>query len=219
VKASYAGAKLDWIDGGCRRRDCKKEARLLFPEAFTRHDRGLDGEPFFRTRSDRRLAPHEATGLYSIRPFLRARGDFRLTAGELTPAQADRAQAWLAARQGDRVFERQALESLVASDPGDLAAWKRLAEAARQDGKPEIAAEPEHRQADIARLDDRFHKLFDRNQPIRDAVEMGELAEKLGHTFVAKVFFTVAAAKSLHRDDARRELARLTTPVGIATGR
>jgi enediyne biosynthesis protein E4 len=141
-----------------------------------------------------------------------------LPAGELTPAHADRAQAWLAARQGDRVFERQALESLVASDPGDLAAWKRLAEAARQDGKPEIAAEPEHRQADIARLDDRFHKLFDRNQPIRDAVEMGELAEKLGHTFVAKVFFTVAAATSLHRDDAKRELARLTARPDFEAG-
>jgi enediyne biosynthesis protein E4 len=137
-----------------------------------------------------------------------------LPAGELTPAQADRTQAWLAAKQGDRALERQALEHLVASDPGDLAAWKRLAEAARQDGKPEIAAELDRRQADIARLNDRFHKLFDRNQPIRDAVEMGELAEKLGHTFVARVFFNVAAAKSLHRDDARRELARLTTRMG-----
>jgi enediyne biosynthesis protein E4 len=142
-----------------------------------------------------------------------------LPAGELTQAHADRAKAWLAAKQGDRALERQALDRVVASDPGDHTAWKRLAELVRQDGKPEIAVELERRQADIARLNDRFHKLFDRNQPIRDAVEMGELAEKLGHTFVAKVFFTVAAAKSLNRDDARRELARLMTPMATATGR
>ena len=67
------------------------------------------------------------------------------------------------------------------------------------------------------RLNERFHKLYDRNQPIRDAVEMGQAAAKLGHAFVARVFFTVAAAKSLHPNDARRLLPALSQqPVGSA---
>jgi hypothetical protein len=153
------------------------------------------------------------------RPEVVRQAQAHLTAGELMPPQTDRVRAWLAASKNERVAERQALDRVVAADPGDLAAWKRLADLARQDGKPEMAAEIERRQADSARLNDRFHKLFDRNQPIRDAVEMGQLAEKLGHLFVAKVFLTVAAAQSLHRDDAQRELARLNTGPGVEAAR
>jgi tetratricopeptide (TPR) repeat protein len=136
-----------------------------------------------------------------------------LPAGELTPLQTDRVHAWLAASEGDRAAEQQSLNRVVAADPGDLAAWKRLADLARQDRQPESATEIERRSAEMARLNERFHKLYDRNQPIRDSVEMGQLARRLGHTFVAKVFLTVAAAKSLHPDDARRLLAEVTAPL------
>ncbi len=133
-----------------------------------------------------------------------------LPAGELTPLQTDRVHAWLAASEGDRAGEQKSLHRVVAADPGDLAAWKRLADLARQDRQPESAIEIERRSAEMARLNERFHKLYDRNQPIRDSVEMGQLARRLGHTFVAKVLLTVAAAKSLHPDDARRLLAEVT---------
>ena len=143
-----------------------------------------------------------------------------LSAGELTPPQTDRVHAWLAASEGDRAAKQQALDRVVAADPGDLAAWKRLADLARQDRQPERATDFERRSAGMARLNERFHKLYDRNQPIRDSVEMGELAGKLGHKFVAKVFLTVAAAKSLHPDDARRLLKTLSEqPVGPAERR
>ncbi len=125
-----------------------------------------------------------------------------LPAGTLTPLQTDRVDAWLAASEGDRAAEQQSLNRVVSADPGDLAAWKRLAELASQDRRPESVTEIERRSAEIARLNECFHKLYDRNQPIRDSVEMGQLARRLGHTFVAKVFLTVAAAKSLHPDDA-----------------
>jgi enediyne biosynthesis protein E4 len=140
-----------------------------------------------------------------------------LSAGELTPPQTDRVHAWLAASEGDRAAEQQALDRVIAADPGDLSAWKRLADLARQDGQPERAAEIERRSVEIARLNERFRKLYDRNQPIRDSVEMGQVAGNLGHTFVAKVFLTVAAAKSLHPDHARHLLERLSQqPVGSA---
>jgi tetratricopeptide (TPR) repeat protein len=131
-------------------------------------------------------------------------------AGESTPAQLIRIQAWLAARQGDRAAERQALDRLIAIDPGDLTALKRLAELARQDGQPDRTAELQRRLAEIDRQSTRYRKLYERNQPIRDAAEMGHLAEKLGRSFEARVFLSVAAAKSLHRDGARRDLERLS---------
>ena len=140
-----------------------------------------------------------------------------LPAGELKPVQSDRVQTWLAACQGDRVAERQALDRVVAADPTDLAAWIRLADLARHDGHFERVNKIERRQSDIARLGLRFHKLYDRNQPIRDAIEMGQVAAKLGHIFVARVFLTVAAAKSLHPHDAKRLLQTLSQrPAGSA---
>ena len=64
-------------------------------------------------------------------------------AGELTPPQTDRVHAWLAASEGDRSAEQRALDRVVAADPGDLAAWKRLADLARQDRRPDRATEIE----------------------------------------------------------------------------
>ena len=138
-------------------------------------------------------------------------------ASESTPGQVNRIKAWLAAMQGDRATERQALDHLVAADPADHSALKRLAELARQDGQPERAAEIERRQAEIVRASARYHQLYERNQPIRDAVEMGHLAEILGRPFEARIFLNVAAAESLNRDEARRELQSLSPyPAAVA---
>ena len=134
----------------------------------------------------------------------------QLPARFVSRAQTERVQAFLAARYGDQDAERRALDRLVAADPFDRAAVTRLLELTRRDGQPERVTEIERRSAEIAPLNERFHKLYDRNQPIRDSDEMGQLALRLGHTFVAKVLLTVAAAKSLHPDDARRLLAEVT---------
>ncbi len=140
-----------------------------------------------------------------------------LPAGQSSLAQDNRIQAWLAASRGDLALERRALDQLVATDPADIVALKRLAKLARDNGEPVRAAELERRQVDIARLSERFHHLYDRNQPIRDAIEMGQVAAKLGHIFVARVFLTVAAAKSLHPHDAKRLLQTLSQrPAGSA---
>ena len=135
-----------------------------------------------------------------------------LPASESTNAQVNRIGAWLAAKQEDRAAERLALERLVAIEPADLTAVKRLAELARDDGRPEAIAEMQRRESEIERLRARYQKLFDRNQPIRDAVEMGRLAEKLGRPFEARVFLSVAAKEGLNRDDLRGDLERLSQP-------
>ena len=59
----------------------------------------------------------------------------RLAAGHLPLSRFDRAEllefrAWLAARQGDSGLEQSTLNELVAAEPGNIAAWDRLAEMA-----------------------------------------------------------------------------------------
>ena len=63
--------------------------------------------------------------------------------------------------------------------------------------------------AEIDRLRARYLKLYDRQQPIRDAVEMAGLAERLGRWFEARVFLTLAVSENPEREDLRRDLRRL----------
>jgi enediyne biosynthesis protein E4 len=131
-----------------------------------------------------------------------------LPAQESTPAQVQRLTAWLAARRGDRGGERRALERLIAVDPADATAWDRLVELAVQEGQHARVAELRGKKAEIDQLTARYHKLYQRNQPMRDAAEMAHLAEQLGLGFEARAFLTVAAAVGSGGDQLRRELAQ-----------
>jgi tetratricopeptide (TPR) repeat protein len=141
----------------------------------------------------------------------------RFPASECTRAEVSRVAAWLAAQRGDHLSEAQALDRVVAADPADRIALDRLAELAQKAaGLPERLAPLQRQKAEIDRLMARYQMLYDRNQPIRDAVEMGQLAQRLGRTYEARVFLTVAAAESLNPDNAKRELKSLiqhSTPV------
>jgi thioredoxin-like negative regulator of GroEL len=132
-----------------------------------------------------------------------------LPAVALSSAQLHRLKAWLAARQGDIATERQELDHLVAEDPADRTAFDRLARLAEEAGQPARATELLRKKAEIDRLRVRYEKLYDRNQPIRDAEEMASLAEQLGRTFEARVFLAVASSEEPERDDLRQGLRRL----------
>ena len=97
-----------------------------------------------------------------------------LPAEDSTSAQVHRLKAWLAAKRGDVATERRELERLIAEDPADLTALDRLAQLAEKEGQPAQAAELLRKKAEIDRLRARYEKLYDRNQPIRDAEEMAE---------------------------------------------
>ncbi len=142
-----------------------------------------------------------------------------LPAEESTPAQLDRLKAWLSARRGDVASERRELEALVVADPADLKALDRLAQLAEQAGEPARAAELHLEQAEIQRLLARYDKLYDRTQPIRDAVEMAEIAQQLGRTFEAQVFLTLALAEDPERLDLRHTLGRLSQRPARSTHR
>jgi tetratricopeptide (TPR) repeat protein len=127
----------------------------------------------------------------------------------LKPFQLHRVQAWLAAQQGDKTTERQELEQLLMAEPADLQALDRLAQLAEANGEPDRAARLRQRTEEIKRLQARYERLYQRKQPIRDAVEMAKLAEQLGRIFVARGFLAIALANDPNRDDLRRDFLRL----------
>jgi len=126
------------------------------------------------------------------------------------PAQILRLKAWLSSHRGDVESERRELERLIAADPADLTALDRLAQLAEKNGQPARAAELFRKKAEIDRLRARYEKLHDRNQPIRDAVEMAHLAQQLGREFEARVFLTVAISEDPEREELRHDLGRMS---------
>ncbi|WP_165235694.1 tetratricopeptide repeat protein [Aquisphaera insulae] len=135
-----------------------------------------------------------------------------LPAGDASPADVHRLSAWLASRRGDAPAERRELERLLEDTPGDLPALDRLAALARETGEASRADDLLRRKAEVERQLARYKKLFDRNQPIRDAEEMADLAEHLGRRFESRGFLTIALADDPARADLRRSLARLAPP-------
>jgi enediyne biosynthesis protein E4 len=113
---------------------------------------------------------------------------------ESTPAQVQRLTAGLAVIGGDLDSERRALERLVEVDSADVAALDRLAAIAEKEGQPDRAGDYRRRKTEIGRLQARYEALYKRNQSLRDAAEMANLAEQLSRTFEAKVFRTIAMA-------------------------
>ena len=133
-----------------------------------------------------------------------------LPAAESMPAQLHRLNAWLASKQGDVETERRELERLLVADPADPTAVDRLVLLAEQDGQPAQAAELRRKKGEIDRLRARYEQLYERKQPIRDAVEMAKLAERLGREFEARSFLTVAISDDPNREDLRHDLERLS---------
>ncbi len=132
-----------------------------------------------------------------------------LPAADSNPAELHRLAAWFAAHRQDLASEQLALAQLVEADPGDGASLDRLAELAVKEGKPAQAAELRQRKAGIDQLKNQYQELLLRDQPLRDAGKMAELAEKLGHWFEGKVFASVALANEPGRDDLRAAIGRL----------
>jgi Tfp pilus assembly protein PilF len=133
-----------------------------------------------------------------------------LPADALSRPQIHRLGAWIAARQGDSESERRELERLIEVDPADLKALNRLAQLAERAGQHGRAQVLVARTAEIGALRARYEKLFDRNQPIRDAEEIAQIAERLGRMFEARAFLSVEIAEDPSRTDLRKTLKRLT---------
>ena len=66
------------------------------------------------------------------------------------------------------------------------------------------------RGAETDRLRARYAQLHERTQPFRDAEELAGLAERLGRSFEARAFLTLAVSENPDRQDLRLELRRLS---------
>ena len=130
-------------------------------------------------------------------------------ADESTAAQVCKLSAWFARKRGDLDSEQLALERARDADPTDFESADRLVEIAIKQGRSERVAELGRERLETARLEARYLKLFERNQPQRDAAEMGQLAERLGRDFEARAYLTVAVSVDPDRVDLGRTLAVL----------
>ena len=86
----------------------------------------------------------------------------------------------------------------------------RLVEIAIKQGRSERVAELRRERSETALArGPPLPEMFDRNQPQRDAAEMGQLAERLGRNFEARAYLTVAVSVDPERSDLQRSLAIL----------
>jgi enediyne biosynthesis protein E4 len=126
-----------------------------------------------------------------------------------TTAEGHRLSAWMASRREDVENERQELATLVAEAPEDFEAIERLEYLEKRQSAKTTAAGPRRLRAEIERDQALYRKLYRRNQPARDSVEMAYLAERLGRRFEAILFLSAALAEEPNRADLRQSLRRL----------
>jgi thioredoxin-like negative regulator of GroEL len=147
-----------------------------------------------------------------------ARAATRLPASHVPPADVAVVIARLAALGGDTLAERAALERRVELEPGDTAAWDRLAELAVRDGSADHAAGYRRRKAEINRARDHYDTLMGRStagsRP--PEVELGRLAEVLGRRFEARGWWSIRARQDPDDREAQAALDRLARPQSLA---
>ncbi len=132
-----------------------------------------------------------------------------LPAATTSPAGLLRLKAWISAHRGDVESERRDLQRLLAMDPAEPTALDGLAQIVAKRGQPAQTAELSRRKAERDGLRARYEKLFDRKQPVRDAVEMARLAERLGRKFEARGWLTLASSEDPEREELQRDLRRM----------
>ncbi len=134
-----------------------------------------------------------------------------LPATEASPVRVRRLAAWLAgqSRQDRGEVERRALDRLLELDPADVVAIDRLAGLAGTDASSGRMEDLRRRAAEARQDEARFRELYRRNQPIRDAAQLGRLAWRLGRPFEAEAFLTLAVAADPGRTELRDELVRV----------
>jgi enediyne biosynthesis protein E4 len=115
-----------------------------------------------------------------------------LPANRVSESELLSLRAWLAAHSGAADAERRALERLVEKDPGQAAAWERLAELAARSGRDTEAQRFHREKAKIDQDRNRLRTLVLGDNPEKHAQELASLSESLGRMFDARGWATLA---------------------------
>ncbi len=129
-----------------------------------------------------------------------------------------RINAWLAGHRGDFAKERSELVRLLEADPGDLIAYDRLIDLDTKLGQPALASQVLQNRNAARELLARYTMLHGRKQPIRDAEELAQIAERLGRAFEARGFLTIAAFQEPGRKDLSEKLRTYGSRLGRQIG-
>jgi len=148
------------------------------------------------------------------RPDEAARAASLLSASHVSPAEVAAVIARLAALRGDALAEQAALERRVELEPGDTAAWDRLAELAVRAGSADRAARCRRRKAEIDRARDDYRMLMGWSVAggLPPEVELGRAAEAIGRRFEARGWWSIRARQDPDDREARAALDRLARP-------
>jgi tetratricopeptide (TPR) repeat protein len=109
-----------------------------------------------------------------------------LPASWFLPVEILRLRCWLAARTGDDELERRTLQALVDEEPGNTAAWDRLAELAVKADRCSEADAFRKNKAEMDVLRERYATLTKRDDRAQHAAELGRLANRLGRRLEAR---------------------------------
>ena len=115
----------------------------------------------------------------------------QLPARRFSKADQLRLRAWIVGRSGDARGERDALNTLVAEDPGNTAGWDRLAELAFLRGETAEAEKFRRRKVEIMALEAHYSKLIDNSARTENAAELARLAAALGRKAEARGWLLV----------------------------
>ena len=177
------------------------------PAGWTRPPRGWtaapQGVPRTRPSGEPDSTARAVGGSGEVRRALR-----HLPAALFTQGQQLSLRAWLASHRGDRESERQALEQLVAIEPGDTEALDRLALLAWEAGRHDRAREDRGRKARADAAKDRYRLLLEGTITPALFAELAGLADSLGRSFEAQGWWTLQVRYQPADRTGREALAR-----------
>jgi tetratricopeptide (TPR) repeat protein len=152
-----------------------------------------------------------AWALDAGRPDEAAQALTQLPADRFPVAKVEALRARLGFLRGDPAAERAALERRVELEPGDGAAWGRLAELAERAGERDRAATFRRRKGDVDRAKDNYRKLMGAvaSPDPAPADELARSAEALGRRFEARGWWSLRARQAPGDSEARSALERL----------
>jgi tetratricopeptide (TPR) repeat protein len=135
-----------------------------------------------------------------------------IPADRLTPPRRLVVRAWLAAHRGNLAAEQSAWTELLEHEPANGKALARLTELAARAGQTEVVDRLRRHEAEIDDLDDTYRMILSRGLPSpQQYAELARAAEKLGKRFEAWGWWTLAVQRSMHVEEGRNALARLSS--------